>query len=355
MIPTPANWPSPTTAAEAAGRLLTVGFDGTGYERRFERLFRDVAPAGVILFSRNIKSVRQTRRLIADLKKLSEDLFEGRPLFVAVDQEGGRVARLSADLPTWPAAKILGDDGSAEQVETIHADIGRVLRNLGFTVDFAPVLDLGTNLDSPVIGDRAFSADPEKTALLGRAAIRGLRREGLLACGKHFPGHGDTTLDSHYALPEDPRPAARFDEAELVPFRSAVEEGVDMIMTAHVVYPAFDKILPATLSPTVVTGLLREKLGFGGIVVGDDLDMKAIAGRWSDGEAAIMAIDAGCDHLLVCHETPRRREVHRALAAAIDAGRVTEKRLTPTLARIDAGLARSAACRIDENILAGEE
>ncbi|MBF0169905.1 MAG: beta-N-acetylhexosaminidase [Nitrospinae bacterium] len=346
----PRRIPPAADARQGAGRLLTVGFDGTRYDRRIARMFDELAPAGVILFSRNIESADQTRRLIADLKKLNEDRYAGRPLFVAVDQEGGRVARLSADQPKWPTARSLGADGSAEQVEEIHRQIGRTVRNLGFNVDFAPVLDLDTNPDSPVIGDRSFSADPEKAARLGRAAIRGLQGEGVLACGKHFPGHGDTRLDSHLDLPEDTRPAGRFRDAELVPFIAAIEEEVAMIMTAHVIYPAFDPKRPGTLSPYVVTDLLRHELRFNGVIVGDDMDMKAIAGRWGDAEATLMAVEAGCDQLLVCHETPRREVVHRALMEAIESGAIGDVRFAASSARIDAALAMAAHCRMDEGV-----
>lgn len=239
-------------------------------------------------------------------------------------------------------------------MEEVYRQIGTTLRNLGFNVDFAPVLDLDTNPMSPVIGDRSFSADPEKATLLGRAAIRGLQGEGLLACGKHFPGHGDTNLDSHLDLPTDPRPEGRFRDAELQPFVGAIEEKVAMIMTAHVLYPAFDPKRPGTLSPTVVTELLRQDLGFNGLVVGDDMDMKAIAGRWGDAEATLMAVEAGCDQLLVCHETPRREGVHRALMEGIESGRIDDRRLNQSLARIDAALAKAVACRPDENVLVGE-
>ncbi len=345
--------PLPVDARQAGGRLLTVGFDGTAYDRRIGRMFDELAPAGVILFSRNIVNADQTRRLVGDLKKLNEDRYDGRPLFVAIDQEGGRVARLSRDMPTWPTARSLGRDGSAEQVEDIYRQIGRTIRNLGFNVDFAPVLDLDTNPDSPVIGDRSFSADPEKAALLGRAAIRGLQGEGLLACGKHFPGHGDTNLDSHLDLPSDNRSGGRFRDAELVPFIAAIEEKVAMIMTAHVIYPAFDPKRPATLSPAVATELLRGEFRFDGMIVGDDMDMKAIAGRWGEAEATLMAIEAGCDQLLVCHETPRRELVHRALMEAIETGAIDDNRFAASLTRIDNGLQTAARCRPDEGILEG--
>ncbi len=321
------------SAEDAAGQILTLGFNGTSYSRALGSWFRKYRPGGVILFSDNIENVEQTTSLISDLKKLCED-ETGTPLFVCVDQEGGRVSRLSKDMPSFPKARSLGEDGSLELAEEVYADIGKTLRGLGFNVNFAPTLDLDTNENNPVIGDRSFGADPETVARLGSAAIQGLRHEGILACGKHFPGHGDTSLDSHLDLPTDGRPASRFDDAELVPFRMAVEEKVDFIMSAHVMYPKLDEKYPATLSRKIMTDLLRDKIGFEGVIVSDDLDMKAIAGMWSDDEAAKLALNAGADMILVCHEGERQDNVFKATYRMIDDGKLPEPDVRGKLARL---------------------
>ncbi|VAX24035.1 beta-N-acetylglucosaminidase [hydrothermal vent metagenome] len=321
------------SAEDAAGQILTLGFNGTSYSRALGSWFRKYRPGGVILFSGNIENVEQTTSLISDLKKLCED-ETGTPLFVCVDQEGGRVSRLSKDMPSFPKARSLGEDGSLELVEEVYADIGKTLRGLGFNVNFAPALDLDTNENNPIIGDRSFGADPETVGRLGSAAIRGLRREGILACGKHFPGHGDTSLDSHLDLPTDDRPASRFDDAELIPFRMAVEERVDFIMSAHVVYPKLDEKYPATLSRKIMIDLLRDKIGFEGVIVSDDLDMKAIAGMWSDDEAAKLALNAGADMILVCHEGERQDNVFEATYRMIDDGKLPEPDVKEKLARL---------------------
>lgn len=321
------------SAASAAGQMLIVGFDGTRYTSAIGSWFKRIKPAGVILFARNIENADQTRTLISDITKLAEDQSLA-PLFVCVDQEGGRVSRLPKEYPLFPTARALGNDGSDELVETSHAKMGQALADIGFNVDFAPVLDLDTNPVNPVIGDRSFSSDPEKAGRLGRAAIRGLRSAGLLACAKHFPGHGDTNLDSHHHLPVDSRPAGRIEEVELHPFREAFEEEVEFVMTAHVIYPAYDERLPATLSEKIVTGLLRNRMGYNGVIVGDDMDMKAVSDHWGTEESTRLAMKAGVDMLLVCHETARREEVHESLRRMILEGEISPERVSARIGRI---------------------
>lgn len=328
-----AKFTSSASATSAAGQLLIVGFDGTRYTSAIGSWFKKIRPAGVILFARNIENADQTRTLISDIVKLAEDQSLA-PLFVCVDQEGGGVSRLPKEYPPFPTARALGKDGSSELVETIHAKMGRVLADIGFNVDFAPVLDLDTNPVNPIIGDRSFSSDPEKAGRLGRAAIRGLRSAGILTCAKHFPGHGDTSLDSHHDLPVDSRSAGRIEEVELHPFREALEEDVEFVMTAHVIYPAFDELLPATLSEKIVTGLLRNKMGYNGLIVGDDMDMKAVSDHWGTEESTRLAMKAGVDTLLVCHETPRREAVHESLKRMIGEGEMAPEEVLARIGRI---------------------
>jgi len=321
------------TESDIAGQFLILGFNGTRYTNSIGSLFRKLKPGGVILFSRNIENSEQTKTLISDLKKLGEDVTE-LPLFVCIDQEGGRVARLSDDMPKFPTGRKLGDDGSLEQVDQVYGAIGKTVKELGFNVDFAPVLDLDTNSENPIIGDRAFSCDADKVAKLGRAAISALRREGILACGKHFPGHGDTSLDSHLTLPEDKRPLERFNDHELKPFKTAIDEKVDFIMTAHVIYPSIDAEFPATLSRKIITDILRHQMGYNGIVVSDDMDMKAIADRWSDGEATELAVKAGVDITLVCHESERLVTAYEAIRRIIVCGGFPDGSHETSLGRI---------------------
>jgi beta-N-acetylhexosaminidase len=342
-----AGFISNASASSAAGQLLIVGFDGTRYTSPIGSWFKKIRPAGVVLFARNIENAGQTRLLISDMTKLAEDQSLA-PLFVCVDQEGGRVSRLPKEYPPFPSARELGKDGSEELVETSHAKMGQALADIGFNVDFAPVLDLDTNPVNPIIGDRSFSADQEKAGRLGRAAIRGLRSAGLLSCAKHFPGHGDTSLDSHHDLPVDSRPVERIEEVELHPFREAFAESVEFVMTAHVIYPAYDVKLPATLSEKIVTGLLRENMKYNGVIVGDDMDMKAVTGHWGTEESTRLAMKAGVDMLLVCHETARREDVHEALRRMIVEGAIAPEEVSARIGRIFAAKTKIRARQEDE-------
>lgn len=264
---------------------------------------------GIILFRRNLGTVHQVSELIARFTDISPS---GLPLLVAVDQEGGRVARLGSPLLKLPPMRALAALDDPELTERCGELLASQLRALGFTMDLAPVLDVDTNPQNPVIGDRSFGATPEQVIRQAYAFARGLRAGGLLNCGKHFPGHGDTDLDSHLALPCLPHDRARLDAVELAPFRAAGAQ-LDAIMTAHVVFEAVSPGVPATLSPQVVTGLLRQELGFRGLVLTDDLEMKAIADNYGIEIAACRAIAAGCDQLLVCSRLDWLTRAHRAL------------------------------------------
>lgn len=280
------------TALARAGQVLVAGFPGTQAPERLRSALAAGELAGVILFKRNIESAEQAAALLASMAS-PEALF-------AVDQEGGRVARLGAPVLQLPPMRRLGDHGDLELTRDAAACLGRHLRTIGFTMDFAPVLDVDTNPDNPVIGDRAFGSTPDVVAAHALAFSEGLRSAGILSCGKHFPGHGDTHLDSHLELPSLPHDRARLDAVELAPFRAALT--LPAFMTAHVVFEALDPGVPATLSRRVIQGLLREELGYDGCIISDDLEMKAVAEGFGIVPSAVRAIEAGCDMLLVCSD-----------------------------------------------------
>ncbi len=306
-----------------AGQILWVGFPGPRVDEELARRLAGGRAGGAILFARNLATAgsdgehdtRAIAALVADLKTRAP-AGEPPPL-VCVDQEGGRVQRIRAPLPEWPPMLAFDEvaGGRAEPLaESVGQAMGAELAAVGIDVDFAPVLDVHTNPDNPIIGDRAFSRDPGRAAARALAFARGLRRAGVLGCGKHFPGHGDTQLDSHLALPRVDRDRAGLESIELLPFRRAARDpAIPMVMTAHVVFSALDDKTPATLSRRIVTGLLREELGFSGVVVSDDLDMKAISDHAGAGDAATAAVEAGCDVLLAC----RREDVQDAAYEAI--------------------------------------
>lgn len=219
--------------------------------------------------------------------------------------------------------------------------IANELRSLGFNWDFAPVLDVNNNPNNPVIGDRSYGDDPQLVAAMGIAAIRGFQDDGgILACGKHFPGHGDTETNSHFALPRITHSQDRLEQVELIPFRAAIASGLGALMTAHILFSALDPTLPATLSPRVLTGLLREELDFQGVIITDCLEMRGVADGWGTPEAAVLAVLAGADILLCCHTWQTQREVRDALLHAVETGRLSEDRIEQSLTRIAAAKAR---------------
>lgn len=312
-------------------RLFVVGFDGLSPDRHIKRLIDD-GVGGVILFKRNVESPEQVAALVKALKT-----HAGRPLLLSVDQEGGRVARLRG--PPFTALPPMREVGKTRDL-ALARRVGRLLayevRALGFDQDYAPVLDVDTNPKNPVIGDRSLHADAQEVARLGVALAQGLEEGGVASCGKHFPGHGDTTKDSHLDLPTLPHGLERLRAVELVPFAAYAKAGLASLMTAHVVFEAVAPKTPATMSREVLTGVLREGLGFAGVVVSDDLEMKAIAGHFSVERAAVEGLEAGADQFLVCHHEAVQRKAIEAVVKAVEAGEVAQSQLDAALGRVDA-------------------
>ena len=290
------------------GQLLIAGFNGAAVPTELKSLAREFGLGGVILFARNIVEPEQVAELAYDAARLTPDV----PAWVSVDQEGGRVARLKAPFTEWPPMATLGRSGDVALAERFARALAAELKAVGITLDYAPVLDVHTNPRNPVIGDRALAERADAVARFGAAIIRVLQTEGIAACGKHFPGHGDTSTDSHLELPLVEHPPERLRDVEFEPFRAAVAADVATIMTAHVLVPSLDEQAPATLSKRIV-GLLRDELQFRGVVLSDDLEMKAIAASYTVPDAAVRAVAAGCDGVLICSGD------HDAQAAALEA------------------------------------
>src|SRR5215813_10163892 len=264
---------SPTALRRQIGQLLIAGFDGHQLPTELRALAGEFGLGGVILFTRNVAEPEQVAEVAFEASRLVPDM----PLWVSIDQEGGRVARLKAPFTEWPPMATLGRSGDPALAERFARALAAELKAVGVTLDYAPVLDVHTNPKNPVIGDRALAANAKDVARLGAAIVRALQGEGIAACGKHFPGHGDTSTDSHVELPIVEHPPERLREVEFAPFRAAIEAGVATIMTAHVLVPALDEERPASLSRTIVHDLLREELRYNGVIVSDDLEMKALA------------------------------------------------------------------------------
>ncbi len=289
--------------------LLWIGFDGRTPTDDARALI-EAGVSGVILFARNIGTPTECRALIRELRACTRNR-----LLLSVDQEGGRVARLVEGFDPFPPLRALGAL-DIEAVRAIGSKLGAQVRDAGFDINLAPVLDVDSNPLNPVIGDRSFSRDARVVATLGAAMTLGLQ-EHVAACGKHFPGHGDTDKDSHFDLPRLAHARERLDAVELLPFRAAIAAGIECVMTTHVVFDAIDPGVPATMSARSIEGLLRGELRFDGVVVSDDLEMKAIADHFGVGAAAVKAVRAGVDALLVCHSAQRQQEAIESLAKAV--------------------------------------
>jgi beta-N-acetylhexosaminidase len=340
--------------AATCGSLVIGGFHGTSLPDAFARALSDRRRGGAILFKRNMPGGPTQ---VAALTRAIHAAAGETPI-IGVDQEGGRVARLGPPLLEVPPMRTVASWGDTAIAERIAHAVGRELAGLGFTIDFAPVLDINTCADNPAIGDRAFGDTPEACAAFGVAWIGGLQRAGVLACGKHFPGHGDTAKDSHFDLPVVDRPLGHLDRVELEPFRAAAAAGVGSMMTAHVVYPAVDAALPATLSHAACTGL-RERIGFRGMLISDDLEMRAIAARWSIEDAAVQAIEAGCDALLICSDDERQDRAVEALTRRAEQSPPFRVRCEQARARVFEARRRTSVRPLDDDaisaILGGHE
>lgn len=291
-----------------------AGFDGTSVPRELKALALEFDLGGVILFARNVECAEQVAELA---REAGESLRQDLPLWISLDQEGGRVARLRDGFTRWPPMITLGRSGDDELARRFAEALAAELAAVGITLDYAPVLDILTNPDNPAIGDRALADEAQAVARLGAVIISALQANGVASCGKHFPGHGDTSVDSHKTLPVIEHDRQRLHAVELVPFKRAIDTGVAAIMTGHVLVPALDERAPATLSRAVVQDVLRGELGFDGVVLTDDLDMGALANWYDIAEIAVGSIGAGCDGLLLCGPDPEKQ--HRALEALIHA------------------------------------
>jgi beta-N-acetylhexosaminidase len=317
--------------ARACGQLISVGFDGTEAPDHLLRWIAAGEVGSVMLFRPNIASPEQVAALVGAIRRAAPT---GAPTLVAVDQEGGLVQRLRAPLTEWPDMLSVGGAGDPALTERVGRALGSELAALGIGWDFAPVLDVHTNPQNPVIGSRAFGTTPDVVSAHALALWRGLRSAGLVGSGKHFPGHGDTHADSHLTLPVVAHDEDRLRAVELAPFAEAARAGIDSIMTAHVMYPAFDRNWPATLSRRILTDLLRGQLGFAGVIVSDDLGMRAVADRYPIQELAVMSIAAGADHLLIREPIDRQRAAFEALVHAAESRSEIRARVEESASRV---------------------
>lgn len=292
------------------GQLIVGGFDGAALPARYATALREGRRGGAILFRRNVPSVHESAALCEAIRAESPaDL----PPFIGVDQEGGRVTRMPAPFLTLPPMRALGATLDLDLIQRAGRAVAVELSAVGFNLNFAPVLDVDSNPDNPIIGDRSFGRDPRTVMRCGVAFLRGLQDKSVLACGKHFPGHGDTSVDSHLDLPVIEHPRERLEKIELPPFRAASGAGIASFMTAHIDVKSLDAGVPATMSRAICASLLRAEIGFEGVLFSDDLEMAAVAARYPIEVSAIEAVWAGCDALLICKDEDTQDKAHEAL------------------------------------------
>jgi beta-N-acetylhexosaminidase len=320
-----------------AGQLIMVRLAGTELDAASAAFLKDNGIRAACLFRQNMVDAAQLTRLNADLRALM-----GAEALIALDQEGGAVVR-STWVPAPPSAMALGAADDVDLARAIGAAVARAVKSLGFNWNFAPVLDLNNNPHNPVIAERSFGADPGRATELAMAWMAGSESEGVACCVKHFPGHGDTSVDSHRDLPTVDKPLAELEMFEFAPFRLAAASAPAM-MTAHIVYPVLDAEFPATMSRPILTGLLREQWQYRGVIITDAMDMHAIAHRYGAGHAAVMALVAGADMVMALGSATIQQETIAAIAAAIDDGTLLTSDVEQKLARL-AALAHSYPCQ----------
>lgn len=310
---------------ELIGQCFIVGFVSTTPSQEIIDLIQHYHVGGIIFFSRNVADAQQVLDLTRHLQRLARQADQRLPLLIAIDQENGMVQRLHDGGTQFPGGMALGAVNSEKLAQEVATATGRELRALGINMNLAPVVDVNNNPANPVIGTRSFGEDPRLVARLGAAQVQGYRAAGVIATLKHFPGHGDTAVDSHLALPVVPYDMQRLEQIELVPFRRCIEAEADCVMTAHVVFPTItgDETTPATLSPAVVNDLLRAHLGFNGVVISDCLEMSAVRDTVGVARGSVMALQAGIDLVLISHHYDLQCAGIEAVRAALQSGELS--------------------------------
>lgn len=315
-------------ARQLAGQLIMIRLFGTELDADTAAFIRANRIRGACLFRQNMLDAVQLTRFTGELRAAM-----GKEALIALDQEGGAVVR-SLWVPPPPSAMALGASDDPALARDVGAAVARAVKSMGFNWNFAPVLDLNNNPLNPVIAERSFGADPERATAIALAWMAGSESEGVACCVKHFPGHGDTHVDSHRDLPTVDKPLAELERFEFAPFRRAAAAGAPAMMTAHIVYPALDPEAPATMSRPILTGLLRERMDYRGVIITDGMDMHAIALRYDAGEAAVNALLAGADMVMAIGSRETQERTLDAIAQAIDDGRLARAEVDARLARL---------------------
>jgi len=316
------------------GQLFIIGLEGKTLSPAESEFIVSNNIGGVILFDRNLGTPQEIHKLCSDLQNLRHKTKDKLPLFISIDMEGGRVMRLKAPFTPWPAAALLGKLNSTSLAFRYSLAMGEELKSVGINLDFAPCVDVLTNPDNKVIGDRAVSTDPELVAKIASALVRGYIKAGVIPCAKHFPGHGNTLVDSHEDLPVESCDMSRLRDVELVPFKKVFRARIDFVMTAHLKFPKIDPDWPVTLSEKFINGLLKSELRYRQLVITDDLDMKALAKHYDRDLIPVRALQAGCDVLLYCNEMDRPPKALAAVNAALAKGDLKAEQLEQSYKKV---------------------
>jgi beta-N-acetylhexosaminidase len=324
------------TLEEQIGQLFMVGFDGITATPDILDLIERYHVGGIIFFTRNIGAAQQVSDLTRSLQAAAFAAGQRAPLLISIDQENGMVRRLGEDMTAFPGNMALGAVGSEQIAADVAQATGEELKALGINMNLAPVADVNNNPANPVIGVRSFGEDAQQVARLVAAAVRGYRAAGIVSSLKHFPGHGDTATDSHLALPVIPHSMERLNAVELVPFKSGIAAGADSVMIAHIFLPALMPAdgLPATVSPAIIQALLREQLGYAGVVISDCMEMDAITNTVGAARGSVLALKAGTDIVLVSHRADRQRASIKAALAAARSGELSTEAIAQAAERV---------------------
>ncbi len=319
---------------ELIGQHMLIGVSGTTLTSNEKKFIVENNISGVVLFARNCVEPKQIRDLCAEIQALRHKMKDRAPLFIGIDMEGGRVMRLKPPFTVWPPLKKIGDLDAPTVAFHFTQRMGAEMMAVGINLDFAPCIDVFTNPKNTVIGDRAVSSDPVQVEKMASALVRGYVKSGILSCAKHFPGHGHTVIDSHEELPIEDATLARLNEVELLPFKKALRSRVDMVMTAHILFKNVDPKWPVTLSDLFLKKILRDDLRYRGLIITDDLDMKAMAKHYDKAQIPIRAMQAGADLLLYCNEPESPPVAIEGLMEAVAQGQLNKSDLENTHAHI---------------------
>ncbi|WP_338448354.1 beta-N-acetylhexosaminidase [Niallia oryzisoli] len=313
------------------GQMILAGIAGTTMDENAKNLISQFHVGGIIFYANNFETPEQTVQLVNQLKAGNTSNL---PLFLSVDQEGGRVTRLPGGLANFPPNSQIGQVNNPEFSYKVGTLLGRELKEFGLNLDFAPVLDINSNPNNPVIGDRSFGKNSEIVSNLGIQTMKGIQSQNVIPTIKHFPGHGDTSVDSHLELPIVNKSLKELQELELIPFERAIDQGADVVMVAHILLPELDQTNPSSMSKAVMTDLLRNQLRFNGVIITDDMTMGAITEHFDIGQAAVESVKAGSDIILVGHDYNNVVKIISSLKNAVQNGEISEQRLNESIERI---------------------